>query len=120
MNLIPSEHQEQIDLIKWCDSHSDPRIHLIYSHLNGLRTNIGAAIKAKAAGARRGIPDLFLPVPINEFHGLYIELKRVKGGSLSKEQKEWMLLLTNQGYKSVRCNGSEAAKVAIEDYFVIR
>lgn len=114
--FTPSEYQEQVDLIAWCDTHPDRRLHLIYSHLNGMRTNIGAAKKAKASGARKGIPDLFLPVASRGFNGLYIELKRAKGGSLSPEQKEWMALLKGQGYECVRCNGAEAAKVALLQY----
>jgi hypothetical protein len=81
-----------------------------------MRTTIGAATKQKAAGAKRGIPDLFLPVPIDSYHGLYIELKRVKGGSLSPEQKIWASLLRQQGYMVAVCKGATEAKEIIEKY----
>lgn len=31
--------------------------------------------KAKAEGVKAGVSDMFLPAPVGEFHGLYIELK---------------------------------------------
>ena len=84
MNTIPIEHDEQVKVIQWCDAHPNPRVSRIYSHLNGLRAPIGAVIKAKASGGRKGIPDLFLPIPCGQYHGLYIEMKRLKGGSLTQ------------------------------------
>lgn len=50
------------------------------------------------------------------FHGLYIEMKRKKGGSLSPSQKWWLAELEKQGYKAVRCNGFEAAADEIKKY----
>jgi VRR-NUC domain len=114
-----TEHQEQVDLINWCNSHADLRLQLIYSHLNGMRSNPNTGRKQKAAGAKKGIPDLFLPVPSGEFHGLYIELKRLKGGTISPEQKIWISLLLKQGYEVVVCKGAEAAKTEIEQYLNI-
>lgn len=116
MNLTPTEHEEQVALINWCDFHPDRRLKLIYSHLNGIRCNMGTAMKAKASGAKKGIPDLFLPVPSKDYHGLYIELKRVKGGSLSPEQKEWLAILNENGYLAVQCKGADAAIATINNY----
>ena len=115
-SLIPTEQSEQESLIRWCDNHPDRRVSLIYSHLNGLRASIGAVVKAKAAGARKGIPDLFLPVPCGQYHGLYIEMKRLKLGSLSPEQKEWIRDLTDLGYKAEVCKGHESAIAVIIEY----
>jgi hypothetical protein len=144
-----TEHQEQVDLINWCHSHPDQRLQLIYSHLNGMRATEGSAVKHRKAGAKKGIPDLFLPVPIwriclkespvksgflssllrfiatltklpiptiEIYCGLYIELKRSKGGTVSPEQKIWMSLLRQQGYQVVVCKGAAAAKLEIERY----
>lgn len=111
-----TEHQEQVDLINWCHSHDDLRLQLIYSHLNGMRTTLGTAVKHRKAGAKKGIPDLFLPVASNGYHGLYIELKRANGGTVSPEQKIWSSLLKQQGYQVVVCKGATAAKAEIERY----
>lgn len=113
---IATEQQEQELLIQWCDSYHDDRASLIYSHLNGMRASIGAVVKAKAAGARRGIPDLFLPVPSGGFHGLYIEMKRLKKGVVSPEQKEWISALKAMGYQAQVCKGHESAIEVIKQY----
>jgi VRR-NUC domain len=115
-STVPTEYQEQCDLIAWCDRHQDLRVCLIYSHLNGMRTGLGTAIKAKRSGARNGIPDLFLPVPSNGYHGLYIELKRLKGGVVSAEQKAWGKQLKLLGYQWVLCRGCNEAKLEIAGY----
>lgn len=113
---IPTEHDEQVKLIQWCDAHPDPRVPRIYSHLNGLRAPIGAVIKAKASGGRKGIPDLFLPIASGGFHGLYIEMKRLKGGSLTPEQKDCIEFLNESGYKAMACRGHESAIKVIKEY----
>ena len=41
-----------------------------------------------------GVPDLFLPVPRNNFHGLYIEMKNEKG-RVSVSQSRFYLLRMN-------------------------
>jgi len=38
-----------------------------------------ASRSAKGQGMLSGVPDLFLPVPKNGFHGLFIEMKSEKG-----------------------------------------
>jgi hypothetical protein len=113
---LPTEHEEQVRVIKWCDTCKDPRASLIYSHLNGLRAPLGAVIKAKAAGGRKGLPDLFLPVPAQGYHGLYIEMKRLKLSKVSPEQKQWIDRLDRMGYRVEVCKGHEAAIATIQSY----
>ena len=64
---------------------------------------------------KKGVPDLCLPVPRKNYHGLYIEMK-YGNGRTSKEQREWINKLNEQGYKAVVCNGFEKAKETIEKY----
>jgi hypothetical protein len=74
-----------------------PELNLLNGFLNGVKLNIGQAVKAKNAGMKRGYPDIFLPVPRNGYHGLFIELKRRYSGSVSPEQKAWISDLKQQG-----------------------
>ena len=62
------------------------------------------------------VPDICLPVARGGSHGLYIELKRAKGGRVTPEQIEWLENLKNQGYEVAVCNGWETAAKVIENY----
>jgi hypothetical protein len=111
-----TEYTEQCKLIAWCDRHPDDRHKLIYSHLNGMRSTAQTYIKERKAGARAGIPDLFLPIAIAPHHGLYIEMKRDGGGVVSPDQKKMICLLKQQGYAVFVANGCEEAKLIITNY----
>ena len=50
------------------------------------------------------------------FHGLYIELKRIKNGRATEEQRAWLKKLTAEGYLACICHGWQAAAEVITDY----
>lgn len=62
------------------------------------------------------MPDTFLPVPIGPWHGLFVELKRRRGGRLSPEQMLWRTTLQRMGYRVEVALGWEAAAAVIETY----
>lgn len=64
---------------------------------------IGAQMKAE--GVKSGVSDLFIPIPRNDRHGLYIEMKREDGGSVSPNQKEFGDFVLHQGYGFCVCFG---------------
>ena len=70
----------------------------------------------KRTGVKRGVPDICLPVARHGCHGLYIELKRVKGSHISREQLQWMDALARQGYQCAICKGWEMARDVSIDY----
>ena len=132
-SLIPSEHQEQVAVMQWADSmqHKLPEVRLLFAIPNGgvrpkfklfkkdgIVTFSPEAAKLKAEGVKAGVPDLFLPVARQEWHGLFIELKRIKNASLSLEQDEWIGKLTAQCYAVAVCRGSEDAINAISGYLM--
>lgn len=49
-------------------------------------------------------------------HGLYIELKRQRGGRISEEQVRWINGLLKQGYAAAICKGWQEAASVITDY----
>lgn len=57
-----------------------------------------------------------LPVARGQYHGLYIELKRQRGGRTSDHQSEWLDALSAQGYKAALCYGWEQAAGTIIEY----
>jgi hypothetical protein len=114
----PSEYQEQAKIFKWAALNEKiwPALRLLNASLNGVRLTIGQAKKAKAAGMKKGFPDLFLPVPRGIYHGLFIELKRVGGPKPTKYQRQWLEDLVSEGYDCYCCRGSDAAIATIKSY----
>ncbi len=97
----------------------EPRLRLLNASLNGMRaSSIHQAVAAKKSGMKKGYPDLFLPVPTGVWPGLFIELKRKDGkaSDVSKEQRQWIDDLREQGYHAVVCYGWESAAQVIAEY----
>lgn len=67
-------------------------------------------------GRKRGVSDWMVLVPVGGFHGLILELKRCHTGSVSKEQKAFLIRQQSLGYKCVVAYGFRAALEAIKDY----
>lgn len=106
---IPTEHEEQRQVVMWFRQTYRPmRIFAIPN--GGLRSKAVAA-KLKVEGVTPGVPDLFIPAL-----KLWVEMKRVKGGRLSPEQKDWINYLASVGYVCFICSGAEDAKIQISDY----
>lgn len=51
-----------------------------------------------------------------KYNGLYIELKRLRGSTVSAAQKQWIARLRDAGYAVEVCKGWEAAAAVITDY----
>lgn len=109
---IPNETYEQIKLSIWLDKKGLK----YYAVPNGGWRTMAEAVKFKRSGVKPGVPDLCMPFPSGAYHGLYIELKRVIGGSVSKFQKEWIDYLNSVGYYATICKGFEEAKKVVEWY----
>ena len=104
---VPLEDAEQRIIFQWAamETAARPELGLLYAIPNGGKR----AIKS-------GVPDMCLPVSRGGYHGLYIELKRQKGGTVSETQKSWITALAEQGYKAVVCRGAEEAIRTIKEY----
>lgn len=129
MSMI--EHQEQVALFKWAEYAAGrwPVLELLYAIPNGgirpskartdkrgrtVRYSVEAQ-KLRAEGVKSGVPDICLPVPSGQYHGLYIELK-TRRGRPSVAQRKWIAALRRHGYRAEVCRGWEAARAVIEDY----
>jgi hypothetical protein len=112
------EHQEQKALFKWAALLSPqlPGLELLFAIPNGGHRHLLVAKKMKAEGVKTGVPDMCLPVARGRYHGLFIELKRAKGGKASENQKRWLKALRDQGYLAKVCHGWVEAKNLIEKY----
>ena len=114
----PLEAKEQRALFEWAAIMESqyPELHFMYHVPNGGRRNAREAALLKAEGVRAGVPDIVLPAARGCFHGLYIELKRQKSGSLSQDQKDYLGFLQKQGYCAVMCRGWKQAASTILMY----
>lgn len=72
---------------------------------------VGAQMKAE--GVKRGVSDLFVPIPRHGLSGLFIEMKRADGGTESKEQKAFGAAMQGFGFGYMVCHGWIAAANAI-------
>jgi len=115
---VPTEAQEQITLMNWAAMQSGkyPELKLLYHVPNGGSRNKAEAGRLRAEGVKAGVPDLCLPVARGGYHGLYIELKRQRGGRASDLQVEWIEALMKQGYFVAICCGWELAAKTIMKY----
>jgi hypothetical protein len=111
-DVFPSEHYEQAQLVMWFRKTYGPV--RIFAIPNGGYRSKSAAAKLKVEGVSAGVPDLFVPA-----FRLWIEMKRVKGGRLSPDQKDWIQYLEANGYTALVCHGAEDAKLKIEQFLEI-
>jgi hypothetical protein len=111
-----TEHAEQVVVIQWCDMKGID----IFAIPNGSNKSKASAGKFKAEGLRAGIPDLFIPIARNGYHGLFVEMKRIGGPKPSKAQISWLAKLVASGYRAGVCYGADEAMGLISGYLVIR
>lgn len=106
------EHLEQVVVFNWCRANAhrwNGVTGWIYAVPNGGNRHIAVAAKLKAEGVRSGVPDLVLPASVGSYHGAYLEMKKIKGGSVSKNQRLWLDYLRQNGFATGVANGSREA-----------
>lgn len=82
---------------------------------NGGKRDPRVAAQMKREGVLPGAPDLLVAEPRDGKHGLFIEMKRVKGRT-SKEQDDVIDKLRQRGYEVVVAEGADCAYVAFLSY----
>jgi VRR-NUC domain len=82
---------------------------------NGGHRHPAVAAKMKAAGVKRGVPDLLFPISFQGYHGLAIEMKSGYNRT-TKEQLVWLDVLAEQGWKTAVCYGWVTAAIEIVSY----
>lgn len=112
VNDCPTEDYEQIRLCTWLTLQCIPH----YSIPNGGFRRFKEAVRLKRTGVQSGVPDLCIPIASGIYHGLYVELKRKKGGKVSDNQIYWLALLREKGYYAEIAKGYEEAKAIVLHY----
>ena len=118
MKHIESAHQAQVvEWSKWAyKTGKYPMLNMLHCSLNGVKLSGTQAKVAKGQGMLSGVPDLFLPVPKNGFHGLFIEMKSEKG-RLTENQHWFLTNAESVGYKTAVCYSAKEAISAIQAYY---
>ena len=105
-----SEHSEQVGFINWFRARY-PKV-LIFAIPNGEKRSISVATRLKAEGVVRGIPDLYIPSC-----NLWVEMKRVKGGRISPDQKKIISYLESVGHTVIVGKGAGDASKQVLEFF---
>ena len=108
-----TESQEQKQLIQWC--RTVPELQFLFHIPNESVGGQGWIVRNRQMGVKAGVPDLFYPVPLGEYHGLFIEMKAGKG-RVSLAQKRWIDVLRMFGYRVEVCHGWEEARNVLMEY----
>ena len=125
------EGEEQAALFRWAQFQSGkyPELDLMFHIPNGGKRGKAEAARFKAEGVKAGGPDIFFTKAKwietkrtdggfdNRFYcGLFVEMKRISGGTVSAEQDRWLEELRRAGYAAEVARGWEAAAAIILDY----
>ena len=120
---MASEARHQQAVIKWSQQPSIrakwPELALLHHIKNETRGGAAQVAVDKAMGVKKGVPDLFLPVPRGHYHGLYIEMK-TETGRTSEAQDWWGEKLLEQGYMWEVCYGCRSAIRVLEWYLNLK
>lgn len=125
-----TEDGHQLALACWSRSpkitEQYPDLFWLFAIPNGSERHKAVALKLKAMGVKRGIPDMCLAVRRGSWAALWIELKRPelkdgkgvlrRAGQVSKEQSVWGEHLKTQGHAFVVAKGWDQAREMIISY----
>lgn len=83
---------------------------------SGMKLPIRIAVRFKLMGYRKGTSDILIFEARKGYNGLFIEMKKRKGGKRTDDQKKFCQDAIDRGYKAVFAEGSQLAISIIEDY----
>lgn len=98
---------EQREFVSWFRQTFRPV--RIFAIPNGEARSRRVGGRLKAEGVSPGVPDLFIPA-----WGLWIEMKRADGGTVSAVQKDWHAYLRSIGQRVIVAKGFSDACRQIE------
>jgi hypothetical protein len=116
--LTATEHQEQVGLFDWINKvghRTHPDLLDAFAIPNGGHRFHAVAAKLKAEGVKAGVWDVLLPVPIDPFPGLWVEMKAGKN-KCTENQLDWARRMKRHGYAMAVCYSWEGAVQAMVDY----
>ncbi len=117
---VHHEDDAQIALIRQFSlEFPDLAERLIHIPNGGKRTRFERYLFIKL-GVKKGVPDLFLPVPRGQFSGLFVEMKAPPphSSAVTNDQKDWLAFLSANGFYATACRGTAPALDIIRCYLL--
>lgn len=115
-NDSPLERVEQARFVDWLEAQG-----LLFSATaqSTYTTSWNQKRLNHSTGLRKGVPDILVIIPIERaIDGvarlIFVEMKRVKGGVVSKEQKEWVQALRSINSNQIGAFVARGADEAID------
>ena len=112
---LPTEYNECLCLVDYLELKG-----IKYSHIHHelYTTSRKQKFKMKVLGVKSGLPDYILIIGTKL---VFIEMKRVKGGTVSKTQKEWIeAIRQTSNAEAYVCRGFEEARELIETLLALQ
>lgn len=109
------ELYQQKYFMDWCKLRKLDK-YVVVSANGGVRHK-KTAVELKLSGVRAGIPDIFIMIPKNGYHGLFIEMKRERKykSKATQDQLAFLQLAQSMGYAATIAYGwQEAAKITMQ------
>lgn len=121
----PSESALQAQCVAWFKAQYKHVI--IFAIPNAAKRSFRLAAKMKREGMVSGIPDLFVAKGAiefsrvmckedEEFHGLFIEMKRTPKDKTTDNQNHYLQKLQEAGYKTAVCHSFEEFQKVTKEY----
>jgi hypothetical protein len=63
----------------------------------------------KGQGLTAGVSDIVIALPMGQYHGAYLEMKRDQKSKCSPEQQDWLDRMASVGYYAARVSGLDDA-----------
>ena len=114
----PTEGEEQATLFSWARMYENkyPQLKWMFYIPNEGKRSKATGGRMRSEGMKSGVADIFLPAPSGEYHGLFIELKRLRRGKRTEKQEEFIAAMNAAGYCACFCAGWMAAAEVIVGY----
>ena len=113
---VPLEDDEAMVFADWLSSQQIPHTHIANEIGGSSKAAKVRALKAKRMGQSAGVWDYEIFIPITNIFGdidayqeIRVELKRLKGSTVSPKQKEWGKIYELSGIPCAICKGAENA-----------
>ncbi|HHX8662898.1 TPA: VRR-NUC domain-containing protein [Vibrio alginolyticus] len=110
-----AEHWLQVRLFYTLETQYKDIYPLVFSIPNGGYRTPKAASMMSYEGQKKGVPDIFFPIPRGVYHGFFLEVKTEKGRP-SKEQQEKIKMFQDLGYYVVVAKGFDECICQINSY----